>query len=147
MGVFAEAVIASFDSNANITWTLAGPINASAFSRIGELTVTTRFTKVSAEEWQVAFDVKPQESTNLYLPKGLGNSLRILGGVFQSVREFLEVRQPMKLVFASKDDALGYLYESYLARRDTALAEMGYQVGPPLTEFTIQKTTRSEWSD
>jgi hypothetical protein len=79
-------------------------------------------------------------------------SIRVFSGVFQAVREFLEVRQPERLVFASKEEALGHLYEEYLQRQDTSLRQMGYRtVSPvkisPLVEFAIEKTTPSEWRE
>ena len=80
------------------------------------------------------------------------SSIRVFSGVFQTVREFLEVRQPMKLVFASKSQSLGELYETYLQRQNTTLAQLGYEMEPvmessPLAEFTIRKKTPSAWSN
>jgi len=68
------------------------------------------------------------------------------------VREFLEVRQPDRLVFASKEESLGHLYEEYLQRQDAPLRSMGYGiVSPvkmsPLAEFAMEKTTPSEWKN
>ncbi len=77
-------------------------------------------------------------------------SIRIFSGVFQAVREFLEVRQPDRLVFASKEESLGRLYDEYLQRQDAPLCSMGTRiVSParmsPLAEFALEKTTPSEW--
>jgi len=56
----------------------------------------------------------------------------------------------MRLVFTSKEESLGSLYESYLERQDTTLAKMGYIMetpskATPLTEFVIGKKPPSEW--
>jgi IS5 family transposase len=55
----------------------------------------------------------------------------------------------MTLVFASKAQDLGELYEAYLKRQDTTLARMGYEMeqvkATPLIEFTILKKTPSDW--
>jgi hypothetical protein len=50
-----------------------------------------------------------------------------LSGVFQAVREFLEVRQPERLAFAAKEEALAQLYEQYLSRQDSPLRDIGYR--------------------
>lgn len=149
MGVLAEAVIAAFDANAQITWTTQGPRTAVASFLFSGETVRTTFTETSTGEWRAAFEVTPGQRTATDAA-GLSLSLRILGGVFQSVREFLEVRQPSRLVFASKTESLGDLYETYLARQDNALARQGYEAhspirSSPLTEFTIVKRTASAW--
>jgi hypothetical protein len=57
----------------------------------------------------------------------------------------------MTLVFASKSQDLGELYEAYLTRQDTTLAQMGYEMeqimATPLAEFTIRKKTPSAWRE
>jgi hypothetical protein len=149
MTILAEAFIAAFDSNAQITWTTESASVAIASFSTNEAKVVTRFSKVSDDEWQVGFEVSSDQQSAPQIPHSF---IRILGGVFQSVREFLEVRQPMKLVFTNEEEALGRLYESYLERQDTVLSQMGYEmVTPtqvsPLVEFVIRKKTPSEWRD
>jgi hypothetical protein len=147
MSALAEAMIAVFDSNTKITWTTKGPSVVMASFTYGASKVTTTFPKITDTEWQVGFDVVPdrQSAKEMML-----SSIRIFSGVFQAVREFLEVRQPLKLVFTSKHEALGELYETYLQRQDTALAQMGYEMelvikSSPLAEFAIRKKTPSAW--
>jgi hypothetical protein len=149
MGVLAEAVIAAFDSNAAITWTTDGPSIAIASFTNNGFHVSTRFSRISNEEWQVGFEVITGQQTGNEV---IRSSIRIFSGVFQSVREFLEVRQPMRLVFTSKEESLGSLYESYLERQDTTLAQLRYTMetpskAKPLTEFVIRKKTPSEWKN
>ena len=147
MGALAEAIIAAFDSNTEILWSTDGPDVAIATFRVNNTKVVTTFSRTGTEEWQVGFDVQAGAQTANEITQ---SSIRIFSGVFQAVREFLEVRQPMQLVFASKNEALGELYEAYLKRQGTALQEMGYQMASPvksspLAEFTIRKTKPSEW--
>jgi hypothetical protein len=147
MGVLAEAVIAAFDSNAEITWTTEGvPVVIASFTQ-GPAKVKTTFLKITKTEWRVGFEVIPDLQSANQITQ---SAIRIFSGVFQAVREFLEVRQPMRLVFASKSESLGELYETYLKRADTTLTKMGYEMEPvaqssPFAAFAIRKSTPSVW--
>ena len=148
MSVLAEAMIAAFDSTTKITWTTRGVETALASFTFRDLLVTVNFAQVSGAEWHVGFDVAPDSAP---LNAGVQNSIRIFSGVFQAVREFLEVRQPVRLVFASKQEALGHLYETYMQRQDTELSQLGYRMVitrvDPLVEFALEKSTPSDWRD
>jgi hypothetical protein len=141
MGVLANSLIAVFDSDTNLTWTTEGLKKVIASFKLGDADIRTMFDKISDDEWQVGFE-SDQKTTP-------ASAVRVFSGVFQSVREFLEVRQPMALVFASKAQELGELYAAYLKRQDTTLAQMGYEMeqvkAAPLTEFTIRKKIPSDW--
>ena len=146
MAAVAEAMIAAFDSSTRITWTTAGVSTAIATFTHNGLLVTTTFAKVDEEEWQVGFAISPEmQSANTIAQ----SSIRIFSGVFQAVREFLEVRQPIRLVFASKDEALRSLCETYLERQNTELKQLGYRMVKtsiePLVEFALEKSTPSAW--
>jgi hypothetical protein len=148
MGILAEAFIAAFDSNTELIWHTDEAGQATARFEIPGIRVDTTFTEIRENEWRVGFEVisKASASENIYA------SVRIFSGVFQAVHEFLEVRQPERLVFASKVEALGQLYEEYLLKKETPLSQMGYRMIPPvkispLAEFAIEKTTPSEWRD
>ncbi len=142
----AEAMLAVFDLKTRLTWTTAG-VGAvlATFTHNGFL-VTTTFAKISEDEWQVGFATAPDFVSGT---AALISSVRVLSGVFQAVHEFLEVRQPARLVFASKQEALGNLYETYLERQDTALKQLGYHMATthvdPLIEFALEKSTPSAW--
>ena len=101
---------------------------------------------MSGNEWQVGFDVSPDSKSVTIAVHG---SIRIFSGVFQAVREFLEVLQPVRLVFASKEEALGSLYESYMERQDTASKQLRYRMVTtrvdPLVEYALEKDTPSAW--
>jgi hypothetical protein len=143
MGVLADSMIAVFDPNTNLIWTTEGLNKVIASFKLGNAQIWTTFDKISDHEWQVGFE------SDQNLP--MTSAIRVFSGVFHSVREFLEVRQPMRLVFASKAQDLGELYEAYLKRQDTMLAQMGYEMeqvqAAALTEFTIRKKTPSAWRE
>ena len=148
MSAVAEAMIAAFDSSMKITWTTRGAETALASFSFRDLLVTVTFAQVSEVEWQVGFDVAPDTTSGNTLIVG---SVRIFSGVFQAVREFLEVRQPTRLVFASKQEALGHLYETYMQRQDTELTLLGYRMVitgvDPLVELALDMGTPSAWRD
>ena len=148
MSILAEALIAAFDSNAELTWTTEGTGLTIARLEVSGARVDTTFTETGKNTWRVGFDVTSKASAT----ENIHASIRIFSGVFQAVREFLEVRQPEKLVFASKEEALGNLYEEYLQRQDTPLRQIGYRMVPPvkmspLAEFAIEKSTPSAWKN
>jgi hypothetical protein len=148
MSVLAEAFIAAFDSNTELTWTTSGAGEAIARFHVPGTRVDTTFTETRKNHWRVSFDV----TSNASASENIHASIRVFSGVFQAVREFLEVRQPEELVFASKEESLGHLYEEYLRRQDTPLGQIGYRMAPPvksspLAEFAIVKTTPAEWKD
>ena len=148
MSAVAEAMIAAFDSTTKITWATRGVETALASFTFRDLLVTVTFAQVSGAEWQVGFDVAPDSAP---LNAGVQNSVRIFSGVFQAVRELLEVRQPVRLVFASKQEALGHLCKTYMQRQDTELSQLGYRMVltrvDPLVEFALEKSTPSDWRD
>jgi hypothetical protein len=148
MGILEEAVIAAFDSSAELTWTTGEAGQTVVWFEVSGARVETTFMELQKNEWRVGFEVisKASASENIYA------SIRIFSGVFQAVHEFLEVRLPERLVFASKEEALGHLYEEYLQKQENPLRRIGYRMIPPvkispLAEFAIEKTTPSEWRD
>jgi hypothetical protein len=144
MSALAEAIISAFDSNASLTWTTAGLDQANSRFDVTGARVEVTFTRTESKEWRVGFEVTSHTS--------VPESIRILSGVFQAVHEFLEIRQPERLVFAAKAESMGQIYETYLARQDSALRALGYRTGlpakvSPFVEFTIEKTNSSDWRD
>jgi hypothetical protein len=142
MSALAEAIISAFDSNASLTWATTGPDQAIARFEVTAALVEITFTATGSKEWRVGFDV----TSNTSVPE----SIRILSGVFQAVHEFLEIRQPERLVFAAKAESMGQIYETYLTRQDSALRVLGYRAAPPakispFVEFTIEKMSPSAW--
>ncbi len=152
MSILAEALIAAFDSNVQLLWSAGRDASGAGLAQarfdVAGVRVETTFIETGRNEWRVAFEAASQATAS----ENIHASIRVFSGVFQAVREFLEVRQPERLVFASKEEDLGQLCEEYLQRQDTPLHQLGYRMVPPvrmapLTEFAIEKTTPSEWKD
>lgn len=146
--LFTESILASFNSQARLTWNLTSTTEATASFVQNDDRITITFTQTSTTEWRAAFDVAQSTQTSSGLVR---SSIRIFSGVFQAVEEFLTIRQPERLVFASKEEGLGRLYEAYLFRQDTTLHTLGYQTeqttkASPLAEYAIVKTSPSAWS-
>jgi hypothetical protein len=147
MASFAEIVAESFHSEVKLIWKLTGTNQA-----IATFTVSAVMVEVSFEEreqngpWHVAFNVvKGDISARPHL------AFRIFNGVFQAVREFVETREPLVLVFISKDEDLAAIYETYLRREKAKLAELGYAVEGPFrvdlyTQFTLRRVKPSQWN-
>src|SRR5580698_2282031 len=87
MGAVAEAFIAAFDSNAKLTWTTEGPAQAIARFEVSGIRVDTTFTETAKDEWRAGFDAVSNASPS----ENIHASIRVFSGVFQAVREFLEV--------------------------------------------------------
>ena len=146
---FLESVLSSFDSQTRTTWHLISIHEASAWFEVEEELMAVSFRETRPAEWRVGFDVRKSTRTSQEL---VLSSFRIFSGVFQVVEEFLTVRQPERLVFASKQEGLGRLYEAYLDRQDTTLRTLGYEMdtnfkAAPLSEYAIVKRTLSHWSN
>ena len=145
-----ESVLAAFDSTVSITWDVKTKDQVVAHFSENRNQVTVTFLDTGGGGWRVSFEV--ERSSSEVGARELAPALRILSGVFQAVREFLEVRQPQTLVFASKDEDLARLYDTYLQKQNTTLKQMGYEAAAPLqsspfTEFTIEKTSPSDWRE
>jgi hypothetical protein len=146
---FLESILSSFDSQASIVWNPRSPAEAEASFALHGERITVLFTETRAGEWRVGFEVAKSTQSTSDLVR---SSIRIFSGVFQAVEEFLTIRQPERLVFASKEEGLGRLYEAYLSRQDTNLRGLGYETehttkASPLAEYAIVKATPSAWSD
>jgi hypothetical protein len=143
MGVLADSLIDVFDSDTNLTWTTEGLNRVIASFELENAQIKTTFNQISDDEWQVGFE------SDQNLP--MTSAIRVFSGVFQSVREFLEVRKPIALLFARKAQDLGELYDAYLKRQDTMLARMGYEMeqlqAATLAEFTVRKKAPSDWRE
>ena len=146
---FLESILTSFDPQASIVWNLSSPAEVKASFSLDGDRVTVLFVETLRGEWRASFEV---ESAAKFTSEKARSSIRIFSGVFQAVEEFLTVRQPQRLVFASKEEGLGRLYEAYLSRQDTNLRGLGYETeqttrSSPLAEYAIVKSKPSAWLD
>jgi len=78
------------------------------------------------------------------------SSFEIFNGVFQAVEEFIEVREPERMVFATKRDKLAGIYQTYLRKESSKLEDVGYRLeGPyridPYMEFVLKRVNPSGW--
>jgi hypothetical protein len=56
------------------------------------------------------------------------SAFSIFNDVVQAVPEFIEVRQPETLVFATKRDELAGIHQTYLRKESTTLESLGYSL-------------------
>jgi hypothetical protein len=138
----------SFHSHVNLTWNLSSPSWATATFTVDSVKVIVSFEQQEpAASWQVLFEVEKGEKTEVAYA-----AFSIFNGVFQAVQEFVEVREPELLVFATKRDELAGIYQTYLRKESATLEKLGYKLeGPhrvdPFMEFTQRRVRPSAWRD
>lgn len=146
MLTFAEFMAESFHSNAKLSWDYPRRAQATATFSVDRIKVMVSFEERETNgPWHVVFEVDQGDST-----AAVHSSFEIFNGVFQAVEEFIEVREPDTVVFATKRDKLAGIYQTYLRKESTALEKLGYQwVGPhrvdPDSEFVLKRTRPSGW--
>jgi hypothetical protein len=146
MQTFAEFVAESFHSEVGLTWNLTRNNLVTATFEVDGIEVVVTFErKQDSPAWYVVFEVGQSDSTAT-----AHSSFEMFNGVLQAVIEFVEVRQPDMLVFATKKDKLANIYRTYLRREAATLEKLGYQLeGPqrvdPYTEFTLRRIKPPEW--
>jgi len=146
MQTFAEFVAESFHSEVCLNWNLTRiSLVTATFAVDGIKVVVTFEQRQDSPAWYVVFEVEQSDSTAT-----AHSSFEIFNGVLQAVTEFVEVRQPDLLVFATKKDKLANIYQTYLRRESATLETLGYQLeGPqrvdPYIEFTLRRIKPPEW--
>src|SRR4051812_6748179 len=109
---FAEFIAESFDSDVPLNWKLKSTSRAVAVFTVKSITVEVDFEqREHAGPWHVSFNTVRGEMADL---KNEMLAIRRLNGVFQSVREFLETREPEAVVFIAKDEDRASIYSAYL---------------------------------
>jgi hypothetical protein len=146
MPTFAEFVAESFHSEANLNWNLAGSNYVTATFAVDEINVVVSFEQREHNgPWHVVFEVEQSDST-----AAVHSSFEIFNGVLQAVTEFVQVREPDIVVFATKKDKLANIYQTYLRRESATLEKLGYTLeGPhrvdPFMEFVLRREKPSNW--
>ena len=146
MASFAEIIAESFYSSVNLTWQLSGPTRAIASFTVDTVVVQVLFEQSEPEAaWNISFDVERDEQH-----QAIHAAFHIFNGVFQAVREFLEVRNPELLVSATRRDSLASIYRTYLNREQGEIERLGYRLeGPqridPFVEHTLRRVDPSKW--
>ena len=127
-----------------LTWKPESERPAVAAFTVDEITITIGFEqRETSGPWNVGFSVAGSPLISM--------AFRIFNGVFQAVREFIDVRQPEAIVFVAKDPDLAGVYETYLRRERSRLELLGYDlIGPkrvtPYSEWRLRRNRPSEWS-
>lgn len=143
---FAQFAAESFNSTVNLVWDVSGGRWATATFSLESIAVQVLFEQQEpGSAWNVSFDVNRDERH-----QAIHAAFHIFNGVFQAVREFLEVRHPDLLVFATKRDDLASVYEAYLRREKSSIELLGYQLeGPqrvdPYVEYTLRRASPPRW--
>jgi len=146
MQTFAEYMAESFNSNASLVWDYPGRSHATASFHVDGIKVIVSFEQRDATgSWHVVFEVDQGDST-----AAVHSSFEIFNGVFQAVEEFITVREPETMVFATKRDKLAGIYQTYLRKESSKLEKLGYRLeGPyrvdPYMEFVLKRVKPSSW--
>ena len=146
MQSLAEFMAESFNSNVPLTWDLSGLSHAVASFTVDSVKATVSFERRgNGGPWHVTFEIEKGDST-----EAVRSAFAIFNGVFQAVGEFIEVREPETLVFATKRDELANIYQTYLRKWSARIEELGYRLeGPirvdPYTEFMLTRVRPSGW--
>ena len=142
MQSLAEFMAESFNSNVPLTWDLSGLSRAIASFTVDLVKVVVSFDRRGLSgPWHVVFEVEKGDST-----EAVRSAFAIFNGVFQAVAEFIEVREPETLVFATKRDELAGIYQTYLRKWSARIEELGYAIRvEPYTEFLLKRARSSDW--
>ncbi len=144
---FAEFIAESYESHVELIWNLANLHHLTASFTVGSMQVEVSFdAPEDADEWRISFETGGTATSS----EGVLTAFDVFNGVFQAVREFIEVREPETLIFATKTDKLANIYQTYLRREASALEQLGYEVeGPvriePFMEFILRRKRASNW--
>jgi hypothetical protein len=127
MQTFTEFMAESFNSSARLVWDYPRRSHAAAAFSVDGINVTVSFDlyqkapkRDTNGPWHVVFEVDQSDST-----AAVHSSFEIFNGVFQAVEEFIEVREPETVVFATKRDKLAGIYQTYLRKESTTLEKLG----------------------
>jgi hypothetical protein len=146
MQTFAEYMAESFNSKAALVWDYPRRSHATATFGVDGIKVIVSFEQKDVTgPWHVVFEVDQSDSTG-----AVHSSFEIFNGVFQAVEEFIEVREPETVVFATKRDKLAGIYQTYLRKESSKLDKLGYRLeGPfrvdPYMEFLVKRVKPSDW--
>jgi hypothetical protein len=148
MQSFAEFMAESYRSNTPLTWDLTRLSRVTASFVVDSVNVVVSFERREGTgPWYVAFEVDRGERTAI-----AHSAFAIFNGVLQVTEEFLAVREPEIVVFATKRDELAGIYQTYLRREAQTIAKLGYKLeGPlrvdPYTEFVLRRMRTVGWTE
>jgi hypothetical protein len=148
MQTFAEFMAESYRSDVPLTWNLASRNHATASFAIDSVKVIVSFEQRETNgPWHVLFEVDKGDKTDTELAH---LAFSIFNGVFQAVEEFVGVREPETLLFATKREALAGIYQTYLRRESATLEKLGYRLEDPehvepYRQFLLKRVRPSGW--
>jgi hypothetical protein len=118
----------SFNSQAKLVWDYPRRSHDTATFSVDGIKVTVSFEhRETNGPWHVVFEVDQSDST-----AAVHSAFEIFNGVFQAVEEFIVVREPETVVFATKRDKLAGIYQTYLHKESATLLKLGYNLEGPL---------------
>jgi hypothetical protein len=145
MQTFAEFMAESYRSNVPLTWNLAGRNHATPSFAIDSVKMIVSFEQRETNgPWRVLFEVDKGDKTEVACL-----AFSIFNGVFQAVEEFVGVREPETILFATKREELA-VHHTYLRRESVTLEQLGYRLeGPeyvePYRQFLLKRVRPSNW--
>ena len=104
-----------------MTWSYPDSTHATARFEAGTVNVTVSFER-QAQTWKVTFEVQGSANEVAY------SALTIFSGVFQAVLQFLAVREPQTVIFATDREDVAEIYQTYLEKESKKFAKLGYRM-------------------
>lgn len=105
-----------------LRWEQKGLDRVDAAFSIGTVAVRATF-ELGDHAWHASFKVKSDCAGDT-----LALAFHVFGGVFQAVHEFLVVREPEALVFATDKEELAQVYRAYLGGERLTIEGLGYSL-------------------
>jgi hypothetical protein len=148
MQTFPEFMAESFESHADLRWDYPRRSYATAAFGVDGINVLVSFEQREMDgPWHVAFEVDQGDRT-----AAVHSSFKIFNGVFQAVEEFIDIREPDEVAFATKRDELAGIYQTYLRKEAATIGALRYRLeGPirvdPFVEFVLKRVKPPGWKD
>lgn len=129
---------------ARLTWNLVDDRVLAHFAIEG-VRVEVQFEQRAPGEWLIALETRSAPG-----PEDYRRAFYVFNGVFQATEEFIAVREPDRLVFATKREQLAHVYELYLKREEERTSRLGYKLAgaqkvPPFIEYALERNRPSNW--
>ena len=114
-----------------LRWDQKGLDRVDAAFSVGSVAVRANF-ELGDHAWHASFKVKSDSAYDT-----ISLAFHVFSGVFQAVREFLAVREPEALVFATDREELAEIYRTYLENERKAIEGSGYSLD--LVTLTLRR--------
>ncbi len=104
-----------------IFWTYPDTEKALARFTTGAVSVVVSLRR-DGRSWQMSFTVEGEANEVAY------SALEIFNGAFEALAQFLAVREPMTVLFATDRADLAGIYRTYLEKESKRLTALGYRL-------------------